>query len=80
MLLIFFSSSFHFTAALIHYPEKSKENFSDQCSSVGISYNQRVGVYYITKCCDLLTDQIKSTTEMTTRQHLNYIAVFSGKA
>lgn len=80
MLLIFFSSSFHFAAALIHYPEKSKENFSDQCSSVGISYNQRVGVYYITKCCDLLTDQIKSTTEMTTRQHLNYIAVFSGKA
>lgn len=77
MLLIFFSSSFHFTAALIHYPEKSKENFSDQCSSVGISYNQRLGVYYITKCCDLLTDQIKSTTEMTTRQHLNYIA---GKA
>lgn len=45
---------------LIHYPEKSKEDFSDQCSSVGVRYNQRLRVYYITKCWDLVTDQIKS--------------------
>jgi len=42
---------------LIHCPEKSKEDFSDQCSSVGVRYNQRLGVYYITKCWDLVTDQ-----------------------
>lgn len=45
---------------LIHYPEKSKEDSSDQYSSVGVRCNQRLGVYCITKCWDLVIDQIKS--------------------
>lgn len=60
-VLFIYSSSPSFSLLhLIHYPEKSKGDFSDQCSSVGVRCNQRLGVYCITKGWDLVTDQIIS--------------------
>lgn len=60
MLFIFSSAPSFSLLLLIHHPEKSKEDFSDQCSSVSVRYNQRPGIYYMTKCWDLVTDQMKS--------------------
>lgn len=62
---------------LTHHPEKSKEDFSDQCSSVTVRYNQGLGVHYIIKCWDLVTDQIKSAEG--NYQGSTYIAFFLSK-
>lgn len=59
VLFIYSLSPSFWLLHLIHYPEKSKWDFSDQCSTVGDRCNQRLWAYCITKCWDLVTDQIK---------------------